>query len=78
MIVGHQKSAMKRHHSKLLVCETVIPDVECSGLEALADISGITFSSVQRSVGLEIVKIWPPSARGGPFSLLEAEVAADA
>ena len=81
-ILQNQKQAMKKGHSKLLVCETVLPAVGCSGFESLADISRITFSSMQRnekqwtallgSVGLKIVKIWPP--RGGPFSVIESEV----
>jgi fumagillin biosynthesis methyltransferase len=84
-ILLNQKHAMKKGWSKLLVCETVLPDVGCSGFDSLADISRTTFSSMQRSekqwtallasVGLRIVKIWP--AKGGPFSVIEAEIGED-
>ena len=81
-ILQSQKAGMKKGHSKLLVCETVLPDVGCSGFDSLTDISRITFSSMQRSekqwaallgsVGLKIVKIWP--AKGGPFAVIESEI----
>jgi hypothetical protein len=77
-----------RHEERLvetLVCETVLPDVGCSGFDSLTDISRITFSSMQRSekqwtallasVGLRIVKIW--AAKGGPFPVIEAEIGED-
>jgi hypothetical protein len=79
-ILLSQKTAMKKGHSRLLICETVLPDVGCSGFESLADISRITFSSMQRSekqwtallgsVGLKIVKIWPAK----PFATIESEI----
>jgi hypothetical protein len=69
-------------HSKLLVCESVLPDVGCSGFESLADIGRVTLSSMQRSekqwrallasISLAVVKVWPPV--GGPFAVIEAEV----
>ena len=83
-ILQNQKTAMSRSHSKLLVCESVLPDVGCSSFDSLTDISRITFSSMQRSekqwrallgsVGLTVVKVWPPT--GGPFGVFEAEVEA--
>ncbi|KIV88384.1 hypothetical protein PV10_08071 [Exophiala mesophila] len=81
-ILQNQIQGMVKGHSKLLVCETVLPATGCSGFESLADISRTTFSSMQRSekhwralldsVGLTVVKVWPP--RGGPFSTIEAEL----
>lgn len=81
-ILQNQIHGMVKGHSKLLVCETVLPATGCSGFESLADISRTTFSSMQRSekhwralldsVGLAVVKVWPP--KGGPFSTIEAEL----
>ncbi|KAH0848344.1 Demethylsterigmatocystin 6-O-methyltransferase [Fonsecaea pedrosoi] len=81
-ILTNQIHGMVGGQSKLLVCETVLPAVGCSGFESLADISRTTFSSMQRSekqwtallasVGLKVVKIWPP--KGGPFSVIESEL----
>ena len=49
-ILLNQKTChVARSHSKLLVCESVLPDVGCSGFDSLTDISRITFSSMQRS-----------------------------
>ena len=81
-ILQNQKSAMKRAHSKLLVCETVLPKVGCSGFESLVDISRITFSSMQRSdkqwtalLGVSGCRSFRFGRRkGGPFTVIEAEV----
>ncbi|OAP63286.1 hypothetical protein AYL99_02513 [Fonsecaea erecta] len=82
-ILRNQIQGMVKGHSKLLVCETVLPAVGCSGFESLADISRTTFCSMQRSakqwtallasVGLKIVQIWP--AKGvGSFAVIESEL----
>ena len=82
-IISNIRSAMKRGHSKLLICEAVLPDVGCSSFDALTDISRITFSSMQRTekqwralltqAGLGVVKIW--RAEGGPtMAVIEAEI----
>lgn len=81
-ILRNQIHGMVKGHSKLLVCEAVLPATGCSGFESLADISRATFSSMQRSekhwtallasVGLKIVKIWPP--KDGPFPVIESEL----
>ncbi|EXJ67430.1 uncharacterized protein A1O5_09443 [Cladophialophora psammophila CBS 110553] len=82
-ILRNQIHGMVKGQSKLLVCETVLPAVGCSGFESLADISRTTFSSMQRSekqwtallasVGLRVVKIWPAKQKG-PFAVIESEL----
>ncbi|KIY03531.1 uncharacterized protein Z520_00222 [Fonsecaea multimorphosa CBS 102226] len=82
-ILQNQIQGMVKGQSKLLICETVLPAVGCSGFESLADISRTTFSSMQRSekqwtallasVGLKIVKIWPSKVMG-PFAVIESEL----
>ncbi|KAK5050495.1 hypothetical protein LTR84_003776 [Exophiala bonariae] len=81
-ILRNQIHGMVKRQSKLLVCETVLPATGCSEFESLADISRATFSSMQRSekhwralltsVGLKVVKVWPPKA--GPFPVIESEL----
>lgn len=81
-ILRSQIHGMVKGHSRLLVCETVLPATGASGFESLADISRATFSSMQRSekhwtallasVGLKIIKIWP--SKDGPFPVIESEL----
>ena len=78
-IMKNQRSAMSKD-SRLLISEAVLTETGVTGFEALADISRITFCSMQRSekqwkallgsAGFKVVKIW--RGQVGAFAVIEA------
>jgi O-methyltransferase domain len=73
MILKNQADAMRPGYSKLLICDVVLPDTNCSEHGTGLDIgmmilhSGMERSESQWSqllqqAGLKLVKIWRPSS----------------